>query len=98
MRLFFYDLNKTYTVDLILDDTNGKEGSRWHGSDAGSRCCPLQNNFEEPYKFNPERFLNDEGNYQKSAMLRPFGVGKRQCLGQILAKKEIQIVLVFLFA
>lgn len=57
-----------------------------------------ENNFEEPYKFNPERFLNDEGNYQKSAMLRPFGVGKRQCLGQILAKKEIQIVLVFLFA
>ena len=44
--------------------------------------------FPNPHKFNPNRFLNDEGNFVPNEHLIPFGVGKRYCLGQSLAEKE----------
>ena len=39
--------------------------------------------------FRPERFLDKHGNVQKDEHLIPFSTGKRQCLGETLAKTEL---------
>ncbi|CAH1801461.1 unnamed protein product, partial [Owenia fusiformis] len=45
--------------------------------------------FDEPYEFKVERFLDEEGNLlpgnERKSFL-PFGVGKRECLGEAMAK------------
>ena len=45
--------------------------------------------FPEPYKFNPDRYLDKEGKFVASPKVVPFGVGKRRCLGETLAKAEL---------
>lgn len=45
--------------------------------------------WEEPEKFNPSRFLNSEGSVTKPEYFMPFGVGRRMCLGDVLAKMEL---------
>ena len=52
--------------------------------------------FPEPEKFKPERFLNHvDGKmiYKAHPALVPFGVGKRKCMGALLAQTEIFIFL-----
>ncbi|ESO88638.1 hypothetical protein LOTGIDRAFT_179079 [Lottia gigantea] len=44
----------------------------------------------EPLKFNPDRFLDEDGNLVKHpASFMPFSVGPRSCPGDILAKMEL---------
>jgi len=50
--------------------------------------------FENPYKFNPNRFIDKMGNYKNNENLIPFHVGKRSCPGQITAYLEIYFFLV----
>ncbi|CAH0555177.1 unnamed protein product [Brassicogethes aeneus] len=45
--------------------------------------------WDEPDKFNPSRFINAEGKVQKPEYFLPFGVGRRMCLGEILARMEL---------
>ncbi|KAH7673141.1 CBN-CYP-14A1 protein, partial [Aphelenchoides avenae] len=52
--------------------------------------------FEEPEKFNPERFLESDGRTLKKDLLEkliPFGMGKRQCAGEGLARMENFLIL-----
>ncbi|KAK2139698.1 hypothetical protein LSH36_1652g00062 [Paralvinella palmiformis] len=42
----------------------------------------------EPEKFKPQRFLDSDGNIDQKELI-PFSVGKRQCLGEGLAKMEL---------
>eukprot|EP00092_Neocalanus_flemingeri_P011092 GFUD01011940.1.p1 GENE.GFUD01011940.1~~GFUD01011940.1.p1 ORF type:complete len:480 (+),score=113.71 GFUD01011940.1:179-1618(+) len=46
-------------------------------------------NFPEPEVFNPDRFLGPSGNYEKNERLVPFGIGKRACMGELLARNEV---------
>lgn len=49
-------------------------------------------NFPNPKKFDPERFLDDNGNFKPHKALIYFGIGKRECLGKSLAKMELFIL------
>nr|WAQ80658.1 methyl farnesoate epoxidase/farnesoate epoxidase [Tigriopus japonicus] len=46
--------------------------------------------FENPEEFKPERYIKD-GKFSHAPNAIPFGVGKRRCLGETLAKAELFI-------
>uniref|UniRef100_A0A914YNR4 Cytochrome P450 n=1 Tax=Panagrolaimus superbus TaxID=310955 RepID=A0A914YNR4_9BILA len=47
--------------------------------------------FPEPEKFKPERFLDKNGKFFQPPELMPFGIGKRACLGEGLARLELYL-------
>ena len=63
---------------------------------AGSQVVPLLHAvhmdpelWDEPEEFRPSRFLSAEGKVQKPEYFMPFGVGRRMCLGDVLARMEL---------
>ncbi|KAM6443419.1 steroid 17-alpha-hydroxylase/17,20 lyase isoform 1-T1 [Liasis olivaceus] len=54
--------------------------------------------WDEPGKFNPDRFLDEDGNriYSPSPSYLPFGAGIRVCLGETLAKMELFLFLAWI--
>ncbi|GMR40701.1 hypothetical protein PMAYCL1PPCAC_10896, partial [Pristionchus mayeri] len=55
-----------------------------------------ENVFENPSEFRPERFLEDDGKTPRKEQLDhlvPFGMGRRQCIGEGLARAELFLVL-----
>ncbi|XP_068629983.1 cytochrome P450 18a1-like [Battus philenor] len=63
---------------------------------AGSQVIPLincvhmdPNLWDEPNKFNPSRFIDDAGKIKRPEFFMPFGVGRRMCLGDVLARMEM---------
>uniref|UniRef100_A0A667WFA5 Cytochrome P450 2F2-like n=1 Tax=Myripristis murdjan TaxID=586833 RepID=A0A667WFA5_9TELE len=49
-----------------------------------------------PHEFNPENFLNDQGEFVKPEAFLPFSAGPRMCLGEGMARMELFLVLVTL--
>lgn len=45
--------------------------------------------WEQPDDFNPSRFLDDQGNLLRKECFIPFGIGRRVCMGEQLAKMEL---------
>ncbi|XP_070151844.1 methyl farnesoate epoxidase [Polyergus mexicanus] len=43
----------------------------------------------DPKEFRPERFIDDRGKYVEDPWLIPFGLGRRKCLGEILARNSV---------
>ena len=42
----------------------------------------------DPESFRPERFISAEGRYQSDERNIPFGIGKRRCAGETVARTE----------
>lgn len=49
--------------------------------------------FTDPLQFRPERFLDADGKFQPDKNVIPFSVGKRQCLGESMARNELFLFL-----
>ncbi|XP_041640293.1 cytochrome P450 2U1 [Cheilinus undulatus] len=45
--------------------------------------------WDDPDTFNPARFLDDEGHLLRREYFIPFGIGRRVCMGEQLAKMEL---------
>lgn len=43
----------------------------------------------DPEVFRPERFLDADGKFVKDEWMIPFGMGKRMCLGEVLARSVV---------
>ncbi|XP_022093482.1 cytochrome P450 2J6-like isoform X2 [Acanthaster planci] len=52
--------------------------------------------WEEPNVFRPERFLDRDGKVVRREEINPFGIGRRICLGEHLARMELFIFITFL--
>ncbi|XP_055355650.1 cytochrome P450 2C15-like [Paramacrobiotus metropolitanus] len=48
--------------------------------------------WDQPEQFNPDRFLTKDNQVQASDNVMPFGLGKRRCLGEALARAELFII------
>jgi len=51
------------------------------------------NYWSDPFKFNPDRFLNNEKEYRKKGVFIPFGAGSRSCLGAEFAMLEMLTII-----
>lgn len=63
---------------------------------AGTQVVPLLHAvhmdpelWKDPEDFRPSRFLSSEGKVCKPEYFMPFGVGRRMCLGDVLARMEL---------
>ncbi|KAM4641699.1 cytochrome P450 2F2-like [Discoglossus pictus] len=45
--------------------------------------------FSTPYKFNPNHFLDEDGKFKNKKAMITFSAGKRVCLGEPLARREL---------
>ncbi|KAM9351531.1 cytochrome P450 2D15-like [Symphorus nematophorus] len=52
--------------------------------------------WKSPHEFNPEHFLNDNGEFVKPEAFVPFSAGPRMCLGEGLARMELFLIAVTL--
>ncbi|KOC62836.1 putative cytochrome P450 305a1 [Habropoda laboriosa] len=51
----------------------------------------------DPEVFRPERFIDEKGQFINDSWLVPFGLGRRKCLGETLAKNTIFLFMACLF-
>uniref|UniRef100_A0A3Q1FLJ5 Cytochrome P450 2D15-like n=1 Tax=Acanthochromis polyacanthus TaxID=80966 RepID=A0A3Q1FLJ5_9TELE len=52
--------------------------------------------WKSPREFNPENFLNEQGEFVKPDAFLPFSTGPRKCLGEALARMELFLFVVTL--
>ncbi|CAJ0601236.1 unnamed protein product [Cylicocyclus nassatus] len=63
------------------------------GTVVSAELCLLLNDeskFSNPDKFDPSRFIHDPS---LAAMVAPFGLGRRACLGESLARAELYLII-----
>ena len=52
--------------------------------------------WNEPEKFDPSRFLDEDGKFTGiPPSFKPFGTGRRVCIGEALAKSELLVIQIY---
>lgn len=76
------------TKDIQLEGYTIPKGTHIYALQA--LCHEDPNYWKDPHKFQPERFIDENGKFkpQKESFM-PFGIGRRQCLGEALARMEL---------
>ncbi|XP_078500574.1 cytochrome P450 2G1-like isoform X1 [Lissotriton helveticus] len=79
---------------MVMRDTNFRgftlpKGTEVYAILSSVLWDPTQ--FTDPDIFNPERFLDEHGNFKKSDAFIPFSAGKRICIGEGMARNELFI-------
>ncbi|XP_068135053.1 cytochrome P450 2G1-like isoform X2 [Hyperolius riggenbachi] len=88
----FVDISPLGVAHKMAEDTkfrgcNIPKGTKVFVALASSLADPEQ--WKNPYEFDPENFLDDEGNFCKQEALIPFSIGRRVCPGEGLARMEV---------
>lgn len=71
------------------------------GSNLWMPVYPIQHDpdyFEDPYKFDPARFLLDDKKIMNSSTYMPFGIGPRICIGNRFALINMKVLLFYLLS
>ncbi|XP_053671391.1 probable cytochrome P450 28a5 [Anopheles nili] len=89
-------LSKLCTIPTELEVTNGKTVLIERGIPVMVPIWSMhrdEDNFEEPNRFNPDRFAPEVGGtklYREKGCFLPFGEGPRQCLGMRFALMQVK--------
>ena len=51
-----------------------------------------EKHFKDPLQFKPDRFIDDKGEFVSGDIVSLFGIGKRRCPGENLARAEVRIM------
>ncbi|CAB3404770.1 unnamed protein product [Caenorhabditis bovis] len=84
------NLLRTVAVDTQIDGYSFKKGDL-----VIPQISILMNDpefFPDPHTFNPDRFLESTGNLKRIDEFLPFSIGRRQCLGESLARAELFLI------
>ncbi|KAF8883612.1 cytochrome P450 [Gymnopilus junonius] len=54
--------------------------------------------YDEPFKFNPERFLDESGNIDNNKRILAYGFGRRVCVGKYMASSTMWIIIASVLA
>ncbi|XP_071808271.1 steroid 17-alpha-hydroxylase/17,20 lyase-like [Asterias amurensis] len=84
-------------VDTTLNGYKIKKGTMVMINHIGLHFDPEK--WDQPEQFKPERFLNENGQLPDKLPenFLPFGLGRRVCLGEDFAKKELFLIFTWLF-
>lgn len=98
-------LRLSSVAPLVFHWTTGS--TRLNGYDIAKNTTVISNLYSihhnpkiwgDPETFRPERFLSEDGKSGlKSEHLIPFGIGRRQCIGETLARSNFFLFLTSLF-
>lgn len=86
-RLAPLSLGQRNLVATNIDDFSFPAGSLFFANLSYIMMDP--DKFFQPELFNPDRFLGPTGRYEKKERMVSFGIGKRACVGELLARNEV---------
>ncbi|XP_042882706.1 cytochrome P450 2C42-like isoform X2 [Penaeus japonicus] len=86
-KLIPFSLPHSVTEDITVNGYNIPRGTILIAN--MEDCLKDPALWRNPDAFDPRNFLDDEGKYKRNEAFMPFGSGKRQCVGEPLARLEL---------